>query len=56
MNEETPSYTPPAEKGRGRGGMLKWIIIIIIILAVLYYFAPDVLFNAIDFVRETIGI
>ena len=54
MEEQARAYEPPAQKGRG--GMLKWIIIIIIILAALWYFAPDVLFNAIDVVRNTLGI
>ncbi len=54
MSEETPSYEPPAQKHKG--GLMKWIVIIIIILAALWYFAPDVLFNAIDFVRNTLGV
>ena len=54
MEEQTQTYTPPAK--RGRGGLLKWVVIIIIIIALVWYFAPDILLNAIDFVKLTFGI
>ena len=54
MEEQTQTYTPPPQKSKG--GLLKWIVIIIIILALVWYFAPDILFNAIDFVKLTFGI